>query len=203
MIRTLAGPPVANQHYEVLLELAECYAALADTRAASDCYHQAMALAPDQAQPHVGLGTVAVEAQQWEQAEAEFTQAVRLEPDSAEGYGGLALVRQHRQDYAAAFDMYLRCLDRDSDNLVALLGLFQTSRQMGNFSKIVQYLELYLQRHPDDASVLFCLGSLYARDGQFQDARRTLRRVLELEPGKPEAMEMLVEVEQRLSRPQT
>lgn len=183
-----------TQHYDVLKELGESYAALGRLDEAEQCYLQAATLAPARAEPYVGIGIVAVQRGRLDQAEAAFEIAAERQADCAEAYGGLAMVRQQQADYAGALDMYLRCLELDADNLVALLGLFQTSCQMGTFAQVIHYLELYLNRHPGDASVLFCLATLYAREGQLERAEDCLLSVLALEPGKAEAARLLEQV---------
>jgi len=188
-----------NQHYQVLEELAECYAALSDYGRARKHYTQAAALDPNTGAPYVGLGVIAIQAGRLDEAERAFRIAAGIQPDCAEAYGGLAIVHQQRRRYPAAFEAYLRCLELNGDNLVALLGLFQTSCKMGTFSKIIHYLEVYLDKHPGDASVLFCLSTLYAREGKLGLARQTLLDVLALEPEKADAAELLKEVEAALS----
>jgi Flp pilus assembly protein TadD len=190
----LEAEEAVDQHYEVLKELADCCTALGDVRLARECYRGAMALAPGEAAPHVGLGTIAIQTGRLDEAELAFRAALKTAPDCAEAYGGLAMVAQHRRDYTGAFEMYLRCLELDSDNLVAMLGLFQTSCQMGSFARIIHYLELYLDRHPGDTSVLFCLATLYAREGRLAEARQSLLALLALEPDKNEAANLLEEV---------
>lgn len=187
-----------DQHYQVMKELGDCYTALADSDRGRQCYRQAAALAPEEPGPYVGLGVIGIQSESLEDALASFEVARRLDPNCAEAYGGLAMVHQQRKDYQPAFEMYLRCLELDTDNLVALLGLFQTSCQMGTFSKIINYLEVYLDRHPGDASVLFCLASLYVKEGQLERARETLNAVVALDPGKAEAVNLLAEVQERL-----
>lgn len=190
----------ANQHYEVLREMGDCYAALGNSDKSAEYYRRAAGLAPQQAGPHVGLGVLAIQAGRLGDAVEALQTACKLDPACAEGYGGLAMIHQQNGDYHSAFDMYLKCLELDTDNLVALLGLFQTSCQMGTFWKIIHYLETYLDRHPGDTSVLFCLATLYARDGQHDKAREALLRVLALEPSKSEAAEMLHELDSRRDR---
>jgi hypothetical protein len=70
---------------------------------------------------------------------------------------------------------------------------------MGTFGKIIHFLEVYLDRHPGDTSVLFCLASLYVKEDDLRRARELLLDVLALEPGKPEAAELLHDVEARLA----
>jgi tetratricopeptide (TPR) repeat protein len=191
--------PAGSQRFDVLNELGDCYSALGDLDRAKDCYRQAADLEPDRAAPYVGLGVAAIQLDRLDEAQIAFEAAARREPHCAEAYGGLAMIRQHRQDYPGAFDMHLKCLELDTDNLVALLGLFQTSCQMGTFAKVIHYLEIYLDRHPGDTSVLFCLATLYAREGQLDSARESVLSVLALEPGKAEAEQLLREIQKQLA----
>ena len=187
------------QHYEVLKELGDCYATLGRLEEARGCYLQACDLAPQQAGGHVGLGVLQMQQECPEQAHRHFGRALELDAKCSDAYGGLAMIHQQRGDHARAFDLYLKCLELNSDNLVALLGLFQTSCQMGTFSKIIQYLEMYLDKHPGDTSVLFCLATLYAREGRLDEARTSLMTVLALENDKTEARDLLKEVERKIA----
>lgn len=186
-------------HYGTLIQLADCHAAVSDYRQSQRCYRAAVSLAPDRAGAYLGLGALAFQAGQIDQAQRYFNAAGKLQPGCAEAYGGLAMIHQQKDEHAEAFEMYLKCLELDTDNLVALLGLFQTSCRMGNFSKIVHYLEVYLDEHPSDTSVLFCLASLYAKENRLPDARRTVLKVLTLEPDKTEAAELLSELDEALA----
>jgi len=109
-------------------------------------------------------------------------------------------VAQQRADYKQAFEMYLKSLELDSDNLIAILGLFQTSCQMGSFAKITHYLELYLNMHPGDTSVMFPLAALYMKDGRLEQSKTTLLDLLSLNPNNSDAANLLEEVEHSLAQ---
>ena len=188
-----------DQHYEVLKELGDCHASLGNYDRARQCYEEAAVLAPERAGPAVGLGVVELQCGNLEAADRAFRRALDTEPDAAEPYAGLAMVHQHRRRYPEAFDLYMACLDKDPDNLVALLGLFQTSCQMGSFAKVTWYLEMYLDRHPGDTSVLYCLATLQARDGRLHEADEALETIRALEPENAEAANLLAEVRHRLA----
>lgn len=188
-----------DQHYMVLMEMGDCYAAISDFDQARQCYRQATDLSPDRAEPYVGLGVIGIETESLPDARAAFAIARTLAPDCAEAYAGLAMVHQKQKNYQSAFEMYLKCLELDTDNLVALLGLFQTSCQKGTFAKITHYLEVYLDKHPGDTSVLFCLATLYAKDGKLEQAAHTLEAVLALEPDKAEADDLLRKVRHQMA----
>ncbi len=186
-----------DQHLAVLKELGDCHTALGNFDRARECYGEASLLAPEAPGPHVGLGVIALQTGDLDDAEAAFRQAVGVDEACAEAHGGLAMVLQQRGNYAAAFDRYMVCLDKDADNLVALLGLFQTSCQMGSFEKITHYLNLYLDRHPGDTSVLYCLATLKARDGRYGEAAEALETVLALEPENSDAQALLADVRRK------
>lgn len=186
-----------DQHYEVLKELGDCHASLGNHDRARQCYEEAVVLAPEKAGPAVGIGVVELQSDNLDAADRAFSRAAEIESDCAEAYGGRAMVCQRRGRFQEAFDLYMTCLDKDADNLVALLGLFQTSCQMGSFARVIGYLQVYVDRHPGDTSVLYCLATLQARDGRFDEAAGALETILALEPGSAEAAGLLEEVRRR------
>jgi len=190
----------STQHYEVLQELGDCYAFVGNHAQAQQCYEKAASLGPDEAGPYVGLGVIALQKNLLDDAEIAFRVACRLDTNCAKGYAGLAMVSQQREDYQQAFELYMKCLELDCDNIAALLGLFQTSCQMGSFAKVIHYLELYLSMHPGDTSVMFSLAALYLKDNQFEQSRKILLDVLTLDPANKDAANLLEEVEHSLAK---
>lgn len=190
-----------TQRYEVLRELGDCYASEGSCEQARRCYEKAASLGPDEAYPYVGLGVIAMQQGLLDDAEIAFRVACRLDSSCSKGYAGLAMVAQERGDYRHAFDMYLKCLELDTDNLTALLGLFQTSCKMGSFAQVIHYLELYLDMHPGDGSVMFSLAALYVKEGRLADAGTLLRDVLTLNPENVDAGDLLEEFEHCLAGP--
>jgi len=173
--------------WRVIRELGDRHAGCSDFDTARECYLLAHCLAPKEPEPLVRFGVLAIQNNELDSAQQAFDKARRLDSKYPEAYNGSAMVLQMRKDYPAAFEMYLKCLELSPDNLTALLGLFQTSCQMGTFSKIIHYLELYLLRHPEDTEVLACVATLYAREGQTSKAREVLNKVHELEPKAEES----------------
>jgi tetratricopeptide (TPR) repeat protein len=147
---------------------------------------------------YVGLANIALSCQDYGQAENYLERALELDEKCSPAYEKLAYLAQETGNYSIAFDTYLRCLKLDTDNLNALLGLFQVSCQMGSFSKVTFYLEKYLNTHPDDISVMFCLGALYTKDNRFFNAQQILNSLLKLDPGNQDAKNLLEEVEHNI-----
>ena len=149
--------------------------------------------------PWVGIGVAALQRDELEDAEVAFRVACRLDPECAKAYAGMAMVAQRREDYPESFDLYMKSLELDTDNITALLGLFQVSCEMGSFAKVIGYLEIYLNMHPGDTSVMFALSALYLKDGQVAQAKEMLLRLLALEPTNQDAANLLEEVEHSLA----
>ena len=190
----------STQHYETLQEMGDCFTSVGDYKQAQGCYEKAAVLAPDAPEPYVGLGVVALQNNQLDDAEIAFKVACRLDANYAKAYAGLGLTAQQRTDYKQAFEMYLKCLELDTDNLIALLGLFQASCQMGSFEKVTHYLEVYLKMHPGDTSVMFPLAALYMKDGRLEESKKVLLDILTLERGHKDAANLLEEVEHNLAQ---
>ena len=190
----------STESYEVLQELGDCYTSVGNYTEAHKCYEKAASLGPDEPGPYVGLGVVALQQNQLDDAEIAFRVACRLDTNCSKAYAGLAMVAQQRADYQQAFEMYLKCLELDVDNLIALLGLFQTSCQMGSFAKVIHYLELYLNMHPGDTSVMFPLAALYMKDGRLEHSKKILLEMLTLDPDNEDATNLLEEVEHGLAK---
>ncbi|HUS71977.1 MAG TPA: tetratricopeptide repeat protein [Sedimentisphaerales bacterium] len=190
----------STQRYEVLQELGDCYTSVGNYEEAQHYYDKAAVLGPDEPGPYVGLGAVALQKNLLDDAETAFRVACRLDANCAKAYAGLAMVAQQRADYKLAFEMYLKCLELDTDNLIALLGLFQTSCQMGSFAKVTHYLELYLNMHPGDASVMFPLAALYMKDGRLEQSKKILLDMLTLDRDNQDAANLLEEVEHGLAQ---
>ena len=189
-----------TQHYEVLRELGDCYISVGDYGQAQQCYEKAASLGPDEPGPYVGLGVAALQRQKLDDAEIAFRVACRLDPTCARAYAGLAMVCQQRQDFQQAFDLYMKSLELNTDSITALLGLFQVSCQMGSFAKVIYYLEVYLDMHPGDVSVMFALAALYLKDGRAEQSRTTLQNLLALDPTNRDAANLLEEVRHTLAQ---
>lgn len=190
----------STQHYEVLQELGDCYTSVSNYTKAKQCYEKAASLGPDEPGPYIGLGVIALQNDQLDDAEIAFKVACRLDNDCSQAYCGMAMIAQKKQDHQKAFELYLKCLELDIDNLTALLGLFQTSCQMGSFERVIHYLEVYLNMHPGDTSVMFSLAALYMKDGRLDDSRSILMDITALDPANEDAANLLEEVEHGLAR---
>jgi hypothetical protein len=71
---------------------------------------------------------------------------------------------------------------------------------MGSFAIVIHYLEVYLNMHPGDTSVMFPLAALYAKDGRFERSKKILIDLLTLDSDNEDAANLLEEVEHNLAQ---
>ncbi len=185
--------------YDIMQKLGDYYICVGDGTRAMNCFEKAASLGPDEPGPYLGLGMVALQNNHLEDAEIAFRVACRLDIRCARAYAGLAMIAQQKGDYQYAYGNFLKCLELDADNLTALLGLFQVSCQMSSFEKIIYYLEIYLEIHPSDTSVMFSLAALYVREDKHDVSRKLLHNVLTLDPANDDAANLLEEIEHSLA----
>ncbi|MHC4728225.1 MAG: tetratricopeptide repeat protein, partial [Planctomycetota bacterium] len=69
-----------------------------------------------------------------------------------------------------------------------------------SFSKVIYYLEVYLDAHPGDITVMFCLATLQLKDKQPQKARQLLLDILALDADNTDAANLLEEAEHTLAQ---
>lgn len=176
-------------------ELGDCFVSIGQFDQAQKCYDRAAVIDPDKAEPYVGIGMIALNNGRLEEAINAFKVAKRLDENCAKAYCGIAVAYQQTEKFSEAFDHYLKCLELDTDNLTALLGLFQTSCLMGSFSKVIHYLEVYLDMHPQDTSVMFCLATLYMKDASLYQSKKILQEIIRIEADNTDSANLLEEVE--------
>lgn len=107
----------------------------------------------------------------FDQARRAYLQAHRLAPQAIEGLLGLAAVAVRQQQQDQARHWYRQVLTLDPSNVYALAGL--ASLPAGPAASSAESrLKTQLKRHPDEASLHFALGNLYARQGRWPEAQQ-------------------------------
>lgn len=130
---------------------------------------------------HVQIGTILINAERFDEAQAAFERAVELAPNSAEAWGAL-------------FENYLRQGNTDEANQVLERGKAQiaqadlpkflaTSYQLlGKWDEAEKFYLEALKTTPDDQRMLAQLAKLYASSGKNEQAIKLLQQIAESEP---------------------
>ena len=178
----------------VLVEAGDCLAAMDKHDDALALYEKALALAPADARPHVGIGIVKLLTGKLSEASAAFTRALREEPANPKALCGLGLVRSTQERPGEAFDLFARALGTDPENITALHELVKLAYGLDRFTEAAGHLETYLMYHPGNTDMLFSHAGILYMAGEPAKARDAVERLLALSPGYEGAGELLTKL---------
>ena len=153
-----------------------------EVAAASTCYQQALALKPELAAAHCGLGNALQRFDRWEEAIGHYQQALALQWDLAAAHNNLgsALRRQGRP--AEAIASYRRALALSPSLVAAYSNLGNTYGEQDRWTEAIACYERAVQLEPEFAEAHNNLGNAYKARGQWNAAAKSYRRALATQP---------------------
>ncbi len=181
-----------HMDYEINKELGECYLFMGDFTKAEDYYKKAMDSAPEQAEPFLGLATIAVQLGDLDRAESMYRRASELMPGD-KAYTGLAMVEMEKGMHDKAFGHFVQALRQNPGNMFAINGLVQEGYFLNRLPEVVPHLENAISMH-DLESLRYTLAGCLAAMGRDTDAKSQLETLLDMNPGNANAQELYARV---------
>jgi len=156
---------------------------------------KALALAPEDVDTHITLGSVCLDLGQHTQALHHFEQARAGDPTHARTYRGLgdALIGLDRLDEAV--QQYDRAAQLDPDDPITLNCLASAQARRGRFAQALELFERTLALAPDYADAHLNLGNTYLSAGQLDSAAAAYEHALRCQPEHADALHNLGVVE--------
>jgi len=167
-------------------ERAEAYFAAEKWPEAKIEYMNLIQLDPTNARAHFNLAETHLRLAQVEQGSPAdalmlLREAVRLAPDNAEYRVRLGVLELAAQDPEAAAEHARVLLEREPDNVDALLMRAQAKALGDDVEGQIQDLERAAELAPERAAIPLLLGQAQLRRGDFEASEKALRRMLELD----------------------
>ena len=175
----------------------DCYALLIMYVDPKDSYRiearkasmRALELDPSLAEAHASRGLAFLISGEFEWAETEFERAIKLNPRLFQAYYYFGRARFHQGDLEKAAELFAQAAEMDPTDYQSRCLRIQILRGTGRTEEAVSYarntvpiLEKHLEWNPDDARALnLGAGSLVVL-GEFERAKRWLRRSLQMDP---------------------
>ncbi|MEE4330036.1 MAG: tetratricopeptide repeat protein, partial [Wenzhouxiangella sp.] len=178
-------------------------------------FERALLLNPDSVAARAGLGRVALDRSQFEQAADYLSEALELAPAATRlheplgrAYRGLGDIERARFHFDQRGDGDVPIRDPLLDRVTAssrspqmFLELALDQAEQGNLAASRGFLIQALALDPDDALVLENYGEVTARMGDLDEARAAFRRLLDLTPDSADAHFYLGQVEELRGEP--
>jgi tetratricopeptide (TPR) repeat protein len=179
--------------YEINKELGECYLFMGELDKAESYYQKAASSNGVHPDPYLGLATIAVQRGDLNQALAMYQKADDI-ASSDKSMAGIALVSAQQGQEVKAFELYMKALSINPENIVALFGLVQVSHVLGRTAEAIAPLTQYLELSPGKSEVRYALSGCLATCGRKDEAKAHLRTLLEMDPANTSAAELLAQL---------
>lgn len=184
--------------------LARCYMAkgtwtlaVTDARLAYEAQPGGEDVLPTFTEALLGGGAAAIRTGQFTKAIADFSEYISLHPTDAHGYLGVGQAYVGAGRYADAVGAFARGFQNDrggalgQELLKGLLDGGARALQQGQAKSAVALLQEYVQQNPRDAAAYVTLGKALIAAGEPADAMGALGQALRLNPGQPDATDLL------------
>ena len=155
--------------------------------------------AAPQINPGVQQGYQALASGQLGTARQQYETVLQQDPVNRDALLGLASVAQRDNNGAQAASLYLRLLENNPDDGVALAGLI--GLRQGDLVQSESRLKAILARMPDSGPVLFALGNVYAQQRRWSEAQQQFFRAYSAAPGNADYAFNLAVGLDRLNQP--
>jgi len=144
-------------------------------------YLQALLIEPDDFNTRRDLAAAYLQLGEPGQALEHAVRATELDPDSQPAWTNLAAAHALLGDHANAVDAYRQAAELGELADQVLLGLADAHIKLGNFPRAQNVLESLIRRNPS-ATAFERLGYTQFKTRQYDQALRTFRRALDLNP---------------------
>lgn len=152
-----------------------------------------------QINPGVQQGYQALASGQLDTARQQYEAVLQQDPVNRDALLGLAAVAQQGNQGPQAAALYLRLLEINPDDGVALAGLI--GLRQGDLVQSESRLKAILARTPESGPVLFALGNVYAQQRRWPEAQQQFFRAYSAVPGNADYAYNLAIGLDRLNQP--
>lgn len=186
--------------FDIYKSLGNIFVRCHDFESAEENYNKAYAIDPDSAILLVNFGTLEIQRNNWNEAIQRFRDAILVDNEFDRAWVGLAIAHRQFGDIELSWANLAKALDINPENVTALqLGLSWVVKDQC-WPTVRRWLQTYLARKSEDASMSLALAQLSFLQGWWKAAAVELTRALSLDPLIPGGMELmrLIRKEQEL-----
>ncbi len=175
--------------------IGDCFTKLGDLDNGVSNYTKALELDPYCAKCFIGLGTVALQRNNYNVAVPQFQKAVSLAPNDDMASLGLGLAFEGLNELKEALSWTVRSCHLKADNTVAIFNLVKLSFEMDEYTDAERVLIRYLGIHPHDVNMIYTLGSIAFKTGKPDIALQLMENILSLDPMNSRAHSLMTQIQ--------
>ena len=177
--------------------IGDCFTKLGDLENGTANYTRALELDPYCGKSLIGLGTVALQQQNYNVAVPQFQKAVGLAPRDDMASLGLGLAFEGLGELEEARRWTSRACNLNIENTAAIFNLVKLAYDTEVFAEAEEVVSRYVGHHPHDINMIFTLGGLAFRGGKYEEAAKLMENILLLDPMNGRAHGLMVQIQKR------
>lgn len=206
--RASAAPPASYGFYDMSVNAMELEDALAqgegaarsmDFGRAEELFHKAEAMDPSSVRAIKGRAAVLLAQSKISEAQPLFDRALELAPKDAKVLAGRAMCESMSGRPELAVPYLERALAEAPDNLVALYQTIECAYRLSRFQEAERALVRYLELHPGDSEMRFCLAGCLYKKGDLATSLSHTMQVLSAKPDHEGGLELRVRLQAEIA----
>ncbi len=170
-----------------------------DFEGAEENYHKALIIQPYSDVLHVNMGSLNYQRKNHKAALESFKKAAQLNPYNDRAWCGISLVARELNDFTWAQGSLSRALDINPYNLTALQLVVNWALTDQVWEEAIFRVEKYLEKNNRDLDLTYTLAGLHFQKGDLDSTDASLKRILELDSNRKDAIELKDLVEKKRS----
>lgn len=186
-----------SQRANLFRHIGDCFTKLGDLENGQANYTRALELDPYCGKSLIGLGTVALQQQNYNVAVPQFQKAVGLSPRDDMASLGLGLAFEGLAELEEARRWTARACKLNIENTVAIFNLVKLAYDTEVFEEAEEVVSRYVGLHPHDINMVFTLGGIAFRAGKLEEATKLMENILLLDPMNSRAHSLMAQIQKR------
>lgn len=172
-----------NYLFEIHKKIGECWIRSKKIEEAEKSLLIAVEINPESYETHLQLGDIYYKKNEINNAKKSYQEVINLHPKNYQALSGIGLCYVAEKNTTLAHDYFYQSLYVEINNPKILVQLITCAYEIKSFSKTIQILEKYSQNvsHPN-IHILYSLANLQYHIGKLEEAKKTIRKILNLDP---------------------
>lgn len=130
-----------------------------------------------------------------------FERAWMIDPADPKTLSGMGMVEMMNKAPERAYDFFVKALDKDGSQLVAILQLIECSYLLSRFEDLERVLRRYVADHPYDLEIRYCLAGCLFKQQRFAEADAEIHVILEKNSAHAGAIQLKDLLKEELNKP--
>ncbi len=190
----LIAPGEAPELFNIFKTLGNIFVRRGDFDSAEDSYNKAYRMSPESDVLLVNLGTLCIQRSNWDEAVTRFRSALQINNSNDKAWVGLAIGHRMKGDLELSWGNLEAALEYNPLNEVALTLALDWGPQDGKSSRVHELLRSFLVEGGWNEKFSLAFSWLSYHRGESDLAQLEVERLLAVNPGHPQGLELAREM---------